>query len=589
MRDWELPAAAAAAAAADEDHDADLRGWEASSSDDEDLDKVGDAAGDAFVDFCLEQMYLGKMSATTLCTLCFWAARAGAEGKVKRCSLSPTSQSGKCSAHVDKTSGFNLKEDGDLFKLPVPIYAKFDASRSSVNLPMQLPHELFSSEVEAHPNLLDELEVKMKDSHWAGPYKEHVVVESSPDKPLPCCLYLDGVAVTNRDGVLGIWIYNEISERRHLCCVIRKSALCKCGCRGACTLHPVMNTIKWSLTALAAGTFPSVGPDGSPLSGWRAEVAGTSLGVRGALIHIKGDWMEFSSSLGLASWNAKIAPCPFCTVEKASLFVLSPFNPISSPWTVAKQDEYEEACSKAEHKVVMTRAQQREIVPLLQYTRKRDGGRGRCLAKGYEPLGLLKGDRLSPDENMHDVANFDTAFSDPAKINHTATFWRTSDETRTRWRNPLFAPEIGITTDILAIDLLHTLYLGVAKHFCMRVIWHLITSCIFTRPGLGPADRNQLGVLGVRASIWAFYKEEQRRDPNQTVHRLEDLTLSMIGTETKPKLNTKAAETKTLTCFCLSRLQEHRAAMDNAQTRALIKVGLSLCALIRNIDEPPRK
>ena len=407
------------------------------------------------------------MSAKPMCTLCHWASLAGGQGDIKKFALSPKSQSGKFANKIDAAMGINMKDDGNLFRTKVPVYAKHDAARSFVNLPMQLPHEVLSREIENDPSILRKLEEKMEGSDWVTAYKDHKVVKdwaSRGKKPLPCCIYLDGVAVTRREGVLGVWMYNEISERRHLLAVIRKSSLCKCGCRGQCSLYCILKTIHWSIACLSSGKYPSVDPDGVPLSGWRSDVAGLDLPTPAAFVHIKGDWMEFSTSLGLPTWQSNQAPCPFCTVEKKDMFKLDPFDPKSSPWTHVSHKDYEESCKRAETVVEMDRGQHAEIVELLYYDKKKTkGNRGRCLLRDYPALDLKKGDRLSPWGPLNDVADFEDAFKGTRQKTYRACFWRTSEEYRARWRNPLFDEKLGITTDILAIDYLHTLYLGLAK------------------------------------------------------------------------------------------------------------------------------
>ena len=124
----------------DDDEDFDLEGgWEASSDEEVDPASVpqGDQCGNKFAEFCLEQLHMGKMSAKTMCTLCYWASRAGASGNVKDFSLKPTSQSGKFQNHIDKALGFNVKDDGHLFRVKTPMFAKHDVSRSSARIPIQ--------------------------------------------------------------------------------------------------------------------------------------------------------------------------------------------------------------------------------------------------------------------------------------------------------------------------------------------------------------------------------------------------------------------------------------------------------------------
>ena len=53
--------------------------------------------------------------------------------------------------------------------------------------------------------LLDALEESVTDAEWEEAYRKHVVVVDSDRSVLPTNLYLDGVAVTKREGVLAGW------------------------------------------------------------------------------------------------------------------------------------------------------------------------------------------------------------------------------------------------------------------------------------------------------------------------------------------------------------------------------------------------
>ena len=485
----------------------------------------------------------------TLCVICWYASRAGAQGSVSKFALHPNSKSGRFSAHVDVAMGFSTKETGELFHVQCPTYGKFDISRATYAVPMQLPHEVFSLEADDTPGFLDNLDQSVKDSEWEQAYWNHVVVKRHRNV-LPTCLYLDGVPFSKRDGVLGIWSHSMLSEKRHLLAVLRKSSFCKCGCGGHCTVHPILATLRWSYAALAEGKWPRVGPDGKAVQGWRAARAGEH-GVVGTMVHLKGDWMEFSSHLGLSNWSHATCPCPFCTVEKPGMFDLAPFDPLHSPWEHLSHEHYEDACEMAECHVSMTRSQHRDLVALLAYSRSQRGNKGRCLLEAYPPLDLEKDDRLCPSLHLMDVAQFDYVFDDPGLVTYSCCFWRKGYTTRAKWCNVLFDPSIGITVDSLAIDILHTLHLGVGKSFCMAAIWHLISSDVWKRGNIDVADRDMLGVLDICRELWAWYSAEAKG--SRTIHRLEDLTVGMIGTEYDQKLATKVAETKTLVFFCVLR------------------------------------
>ena len=58
-------------------------------------DPEGAEAGDVLGQTLLNMLLAGKMSAKSLCTISYWATRAGAQGGVTKFALSPDSQSGK--------------------------------------------------------------------------------------------------------------------------------------------------------------------------------------------------------------------------------------------------------------------------------------------------------------------------------------------------------------------------------------------------------------------------------------------------------------------------------------------------------------
>eukprot|EP00969_Alexandrium_andersonii_P246987 10915701-Alexandrium_andersonii.AAC.1 len=81
-------------------------------------------------------------------------------------------------------------------------------------------------------------------------------------------------------------------------------------------------------------------------------------------------------------------------------------------------------------------------------------------------LGLRKGDRLEPNDDLPDIGLYESLDAFP----RTVLFWRPSRETKVRHRNPLFdgpthADVLGISVLSLAIDTLHTLNLGVYQEF----------------------------------------------------------------------------------------------------------------------------
>ena len=209
------------------------------------LDAEGVEAGQYFISMLLHLHYTGKMSAKTVCCLCWWAKQAGIQGPAKDYAYKPTAQSGKFQRHIDRVNGIDLKDvAANRYTVATPGHSKHDCARTVHDLPVVNPHEALHEEVVANPSILVDLQRARDEGLFPPAYWENPVVRNSEQAVLPLALYLDGVPTTTRDGVLGIFVYNLITYKRHLVAVLRKSNFCKCGCRGGvpCSLFSTGST-----------------------------------------------------------------------------------------------------------------------------------------------------------------------------------------------------------------------------------------------------------------------------------------------------------------------------------------------------------
>lgn len=174
-RSWELPDAGAV-------NDEALPGtldWEGESDDESKVFCNGEEAGTAFMDVCMEMLNSGRMSAKTVCTLCWYASRAGALGPVARYALNPESPSGHFQRHIDRKNGFAASEKlQSMLHISVGINSKYEAARAMSRLPVQAPHECMRQEVLANTQLVEQLEKTLADAEWAPAYYNHTVVRS---------------------------------------------------------------------------------------------------------------------------------------------------------------------------------------------------------------------------------------------------------------------------------------------------------------------------------------------------------------------------------------------------------------------------
>ena len=268
--------------------------------------------------------------------------------------------------------------------------------------------------------------------------------------------------------MLGVFVYNMVTGHRCLIIVIRKSELCKCGCRGWCTLHVAFEYIHWCAAVSASGEFPAQrfgGADFDPVSeDFRVARATTSLGGIFCFLVMKGDWAEFQVTFGFPTFSSLYSPCPLCFAPKEMFVLRDGFSVVNFPYALKTFRDYNQFCDSCEIVVVLNQQLHLAIRGRLAYD-KRSGKAakfGRVLMEAV-PLpggeGLRAGDRLEPSLGLMDVGEmFDKLDTFPK----TVKFWRIPAHVMSHHRNPLFDEELGITPQrIMGIDGLHTLALGV--------------------------------------------------------------------------------------------------------------------------------
>ena len=516
---------------------------ELADSDDEDAHgrpskgKAGQILFDLLIKLCLT----GILDAKLVCTIAYWCFFAGAVGPVCDLALNPSTDTGNFNQHFEKIVGLK-RGQSRLLHLNVPVYDKSNMCRTSERLPIMSPHELVHEEVVKNP-ALQELHNELVASEYYPPvYMEHPVSVSLEHTNLPLYVYTDGVPITKRDGVLGIWVGNMVSKKRHLCAAVRKSKFCRCGCKGWCTLWPILNAIRWSALCLAVGLFPELRPDNQdwqPEDDLRASLAGLVLSCTACICMIKADWLEFATTFGFFACNSLIAPCFKCLCCQADLFKDEDLTAVSEPaaWPPLTHAAYENACDRGEISVVIDVAAKACLTLLLSWNSNRGG---LVLTTAVRQLGLQAWDRLEPNSVIQDVGEFAELDTTTSK---TVVFWRPANETRCKHRNPLFDAVIGITVLLLMPDTLHALNLGVMQVFCRELLWNLILTnswqCGYTTlPEL--VDKS----LSLCKSQLLHWYGDRRNKHRELYTEVQDISSKMIGTQDKRKLKLKGAETK---------------------------------------------
>eukprot|EP00969_Alexandrium_andersonii_P151293 6689665-Alexandrium_andersonii.AAC.1 len=121
-----------------------------------------------------------------------------------------------------------------------------------MDFPMNAPHEHFAALYDANPTAfdydLDESAGNLPPTFW-----KHPVYQAKKQQAYPVGYFSDAVPHTKKDSfIVFYWSCLLGDTKRHMICSVRKADLCKCGCKGFCTLGAILRMIAWSFNALAS-------------------------------------------------------------------------------------------------------------------------------------------------------------------------------------------------------------------------------------------------------------------------------------------------------------------------------------------------
>ena len=503
--------------------------WERGSDSESDHEVGPEEAGELFTDMLIDLKNKSKISARDVCILCHFATLAGIQGPAKKFAKAPGHQVGKYSGHVDNATRLDHMNDDDLYRVEVPATDRVYLGRTTEVIPIFLAHEVLAQEINETPSIVAQVEEQRDSGQLPPHYYDHPVVLRHPDRVVhPICLYLDGVPFTGKDGLMAVYVHHLLTNVRHLVAVIRQSAMCSCGCGGQCTLRVVFFVLRWTFVCASRGESPNTRHDNSPFHDYewhRSQKGGSGIPVL-ALVHIKGDWVEFTKTLGFPPWNSKISPCLFCFAGVEEFYNSKGLSPISFPCELKTRAAIEQATRRCEIIVTIgSVADQNRVRGNLYYDKSKGGAKGRCLRNGIPHLGLREQDRLEPDEHMLDVAQFEKR-----QVPFVCKFWRRSEESLVRFRNALWCEEAGISFNLLSIDIMHVKHLGVFKDYVAEVFWvYLENPTSFGIVASTQPERLHLGVLRLRNELFEWYKLTKV----DKCYRLSDLVVGMLGKSKK--------------------------------------------------------
>ena len=528
----------------------------------------------------------GALSGKDLCILSYWISKSGARGDWSSLASKPGQSTGNYTKKLARI--FQKRDDLEPHYIDVPVQS-FQRARSVKRIPFRAPHECLAAEA-ASSSLLEAAPEK---DDWMPAFEQHpIVIDALANGKtiLPSCLYLDGIRFTRAisvgrsDSILAFFCYSLLSQKRVLLGVLRKSEYCRCGCRGWCTVWPVLAFLSWSYR-VGAGLLDGKSdwlsmpfPEGSP------HLEKPEMTSRLALLMIKGDWSEYVGSLGMPSWATKYQPCIWCCCQKENMYNFSECRAGGHNWGKKDWSSYSSCWQSCEKKVlVRTEAERNILVGALMFDKRKDRIGGRVIGRDVPSFNLLKDDRLEPSIQLPDTHVFRSATL-PVEL----TFWRrhTIGKACTdlaHRNNPLFSYDIcGSIQNVLRVDLLHTLYLGVMVHYVGATIWKLIQA---NAMGINSGSVDIIRVQScarLRSHLFQWYDSVKL----DKTYRLGDFTIKMIGSVPGGQLTTKAAETAPLVNWCCQLCDDFP---DFPHSAILKRAGLQLKEYIRLVRESPER
>ena len=407
---------------------------------------------------------------------------------------------------------------------------------------------------------------------------------------MPAGFFSDAVPHTKKDSFIAFYWGTMLTPTRHLICVLRKSDLCKCGCKGFCTLGAVQRVIVWSFGQMQKGLYPSADHLGVPFTEisdqHRFERRGLEL-TEGeyscAFIEMRADLEEFSAACGFKRWSNLAHPCWCCTTAKHELYDFPP-QVVGSLWSGRKRDADLYRALVHDSMLVLdieTKEQLDGIRGSLTFDdRLKDSYGGLCLMAAA--FGLPKGARLlemGPVKDLHQLNDLEA----PCKLH----FFDSQGNHGLNFICPLFELE-GFSIDALTLDVMHVLDLGITQVLIGRVFWLLLLGNFCG----SPLDRAELvlqqNFRKLKQCMAAYYKA--RPSDAGTQSEINNLSIAMLGPRKQPKLASKAAEARHLLPICEQLLVEHNRPEVWGETgHMLLEAARALIDVYAVMRESPRR
>ncbi len=494
-------------------------------------------------------------------------------------------QAGHSSRRVREALGLPRFES-KLYMASVPAWDPVGEKKHFLELPFQLPHEIMS-------DLAAELERpagRPAADRWSPQrlpccQNHEIVRECGVDVCTPLELLADATSYSHTDSVHVVYINVPPSRTRAVLVVMRKSEMCQCGCRGACSIWAISRVLAWSLTAAARGQHPGQRHDGTDFypgrDSTRAENAGQPLSRHGVVIGFRADLAGFAQYFGFFTSAHKLRPCFLCHASRAQLHTR--YND-EGVWDedVVTADEYMNMAAGSVRTVAITRrVDARRVFAMLRVTRAPGPRLSGCLPA----LGLRTHDRLVPGGSLG-MAAFDP---ETCELPLRLVFVR-APGAAFHWVSPLMSVP-GFSLATLCVDVMHTVDLGIAAQLAGVALRRMLLADMY---GLGTDElRQQASLNRFMRELRQWFRGPGRKLPGWFLSSRTRVALKNLGPTSRPMLSFAmrgAATVRGVLPFVHRSLKQHRDALDAAGLSGsrLCRASQRLLILYRIMRQAPR-
>ena len=184
---------------------------------------------------------------------------------------------------------------------------------------------------------------------------------------------------------------------------------------------------------------------------------------------------------------------------------------------------------------------------------------------------------MEPHPQLLDVAQFDLISKFPVRV----LYWRRIRETICLHRCPLFCSYLGVTQACIAIDILHTLFLGPFLSWGKVALWTLLSSGVWGALEENNEARLKVAITSLRTALHSWYRDEQ--SAGRFHSRVDAVTPKMIGTSGHHNLKLKAMEAYGFVQFLVYSMQTYQVSED------LVAAGKLLVQLVELMKASPAR